>query len=94
VLYYVPLFHSFRRENLKLKENIYNAQGRCGYAYRNPSKTGVRRASQEQSEKNHWCRGPGASVFRKGGLSKQEWMVREGVGAGGRNDPSLVCTYE
>jgi hypothetical protein len=21
-------------------------------------------------------------------------MVREGVGAGGRNDPSLVCTYE
>jgi hypothetical protein len=23
-----------------------------------------------------------------------EWMVREGVGAGGRNDPSLVCTYE
>jgi hypothetical protein len=23
-----------------------------------------------------------------------EWVVREGVGAGGRNDPSLVCTYE
>jgi hypothetical protein len=23
-----------------------------------------------------------------------EWLVREGVGAGGRNDPSLVCTYE
>jgi hypothetical protein len=22
------------------------------------------------------------------------WVVREGVGAGGRNDPSLVCTYE
>jgi hypothetical protein len=22
------------------------------------------------------------------------WMVREGVGAWGRNDPSLVCTYE
>jgi hypothetical protein len=21
-------------------------------------------------------------------------MVREGVGAGGRNNPSLVCTYE
>jgi hypothetical protein len=21
-------------------------------------------------------------------------VVREGVGAGGRNDPSLVCTYE
>jgi hypothetical protein len=23
-----------------------------------------------------------------------EWVVRKGVGAGGRNDPSLVCTYE
>jgi hypothetical protein len=23
-----------------------------------------------------------------------EWVVREGVGAEGRNDPSLVCTYE
>jgi hypothetical protein len=24
----------------------------------------------------------------------KEWVVREGVGAGGRNDPSIVCTYE
>jgi hypothetical protein len=23
-----------------------------------------------------------------------EWVVREGVGGGGRNDPSIVCTYE
>jgi hypothetical protein len=23
-----------------------------------------------------------------------EWVVREGVAAGGRNDPNLVCTYE
>jgi hypothetical protein len=23
-----------------------------------------------------------------------EWVVREGVGAVGRNEPSLVCTYE
>jgi hypothetical protein len=23
-----------------------------------------------------------------------EWVVREGVGAGGRNDPSIICTYE
>jgi hypothetical protein len=23
-----------------------------------------------------------------------EWVVREGVGAGGRNEPSLICTYE
>jgi hypothetical protein len=23
-----------------------------------------------------------------------EWVVRERVGAGGRNEPSLVCTYE
>jgi hypothetical protein len=23
-----------------------------------------------------------------------EWVVREGVGAGGRNDPSIVCIYE
>jgi hypothetical protein len=22
-----------------------------------------------------------------------EWVVREGVGAGGRNDPSIVCIY-
>jgi hypothetical protein len=26
--------------------------------------------------------------------SLTEWVVREGVGAGGRNDPSFVCTYE
>jgi hypothetical protein len=24
----------------------------------------------------------------------REWVVREGVVAGGRNDPSIVCTYE
>jgi hypothetical protein len=24
----------------------------------------------------------------------EEWGVREVGGAGGRNDPSLVCTYE
>jgi hypothetical protein len=23
-----------------------------------------------------------------------EWVVREEVGTGGRNDPSIVCTYE
>jgi hypothetical protein len=23
-----------------------------------------------------------------------EWVVTEGVGTGGRNDPSIVCTYE
>jgi hypothetical protein len=23
-----------------------------------------------------------------------EWVVREGMGAVGRNDPSIVCTYE
>jgi hypothetical protein len=23
-----------------------------------------------------------------------EWVVREGVGEDGRNEPSLVCTYE
>jgi hypothetical protein len=23
-----------------------------------------------------------------------EWVVKEGMGAGGRNDPSIVCTYE
>jgi hypothetical protein len=23
-----------------------------------------------------------------------EWVVREGVGAWGRNDPTLVCTYK
>jgi hypothetical protein len=27
-------------------------------------------------------------------FEKNEWVVREGVRAGGRNDPSLVCTYE
>jgi hypothetical protein len=30
------------------------------------------------------------NYFREGA----EWVVREGVGAGVRNDPSLVCTYE
>jgi hypothetical protein len=29
-----------------------------------------------------------------GDLKGAEWMLREGVGARGRNDPSLVCTYE
>jgi hypothetical protein len=29
-----------------------------------------------------------------GGEGGVEWVVREGVGAQGRNDPSLVCTYE
>jgi hypothetical protein len=29
-----------------------------------------------------------------GEREEAEWVVREGVGAGGRNDPSLVCTYE
>jgi hypothetical protein len=23
-----------------------------------------------------------------------DWVVKEGVGAGGKNEPSLVCTYE
>jgi hypothetical protein len=26
--------------------------------------------------------------------SGAEWVVREGVGAGVRKDPSLICTYE
>jgi hypothetical protein len=30
----------------------------------------------------------------RGGEGGEDWVVREGVGAGGRNDPSLVCTYE
>jgi hypothetical protein len=29
-----------------------------------------------------------------GGEGGGEWVVREGVGAVGRNEPSLVCTYE
>jgi hypothetical protein len=32
--------------------------------------------------------------LRGGERERVEWVVREGVGAGGRNDPSLVCTYE
>jgi hypothetical protein len=31
---------------------------------------------------------------RKRKKRKYRWVVREGVGAGGRNEPSLVCTYE
>jgi hypothetical protein len=33
---------------------------------------------------------PNKSLLSEGA----EWVIREGVGAGGRNDPSLVCTYE
>jgi hypothetical protein len=33
-------------------------------------------------------------VLRGGEREGAEWVVREGVGAGGRNEPSLVCTYE
>jgi hypothetical protein len=34
--------------------------------------------------------------YRGGGGKREgvEWVVREGVGAGGRNDPNIVCTYE
>jgi hypothetical protein len=40
-----------------------------------------------------------AMIYFKHSLGRGEregagWVVREGVGAGGRNDPSLVCTYE
>jgi hypothetical protein len=31
-------------------------------------------------------------MFKK--IMPPELVVREGVGAEGRNDPSLVCTYE
>jgi hypothetical protein len=33
----------------------------------------------------------------QGGRGEREevrWVIREGVGRGGRNDPSIVCTYE
>jgi hypothetical protein len=33
---------------------------------------------------------PGGEGKREGA----EWVVRERVGAGRRNDPSIVCTYE
>jgi hypothetical protein len=33
-------------------------------------------------------------VLRGAEREGAEWVVREGVGAGGRNEPSLVCTYE
>jgi hypothetical protein len=30
----------------------------------------------------------------EGEREEAKWMVKERVGAAGRNDPSLVCTYE
>jgi hypothetical protein len=32
--------------------------------------------------------------IEEGERERAEWVVREGVGAGGRNDPSIVYTYE
>jgi hypothetical protein len=32
--------------------------------------------------------------FKKNSWEGKEWVVREGVGARGRNDPSLACIYE
>jgi hypothetical protein len=34
--------------------------------------------------------------YRGGGREREGagWVVREEVGAGERNDPSIVCTYE
>jgi hypothetical protein len=32
------------------------------------------------------------SLAIKGEREGAEWVVREGVGAGGRNDPGIVCT--
>jgi hypothetical protein len=37
---------------------------------------------------------PELEVDLRGEREGAEWVVREGVGAGGRNEPSLVCTYE
>jgi hypothetical protein len=34
------------------------------------------------------------SAGYQGGVGEREWVIREGVGAGGRKDPSIVCTYE
>jgi hypothetical protein len=31
-------------------------------------------------------------IMRRGEREVADWVVREAVGAGGRNDPSLVCT--
>jgi hypothetical protein len=28
------------------------------------------------------------------GKREGEWVVKEEVGEGGRNDPNIVCTYE
>jgi hypothetical protein len=30
----------------------------------------------------------------EGERERAEWVVRERVGAGGRNDPSIICTFE
>jgi hypothetical protein len=35
-----------------------------------------------------------STQFKGGEREGAEWVVREGVGAGGRNEPSLVCSYE
>jgi hypothetical protein len=43
-----------------------------------------------QHQKTHAQENFKERIWREGA----EWVVREGVGAGGRNDPSLVCTYE
>jgi hypothetical protein len=42
-------------------------------------------------------KGKVVSARHQGGGGEREgarWVVREGAGAGGRNDPSIVCTYE
>jgi hypothetical protein len=40
-------------------------------------------------------KGIGLTKYRKGEQKQRGGGgEREGVGAGGRNDPSLVCTYE
>jgi hypothetical protein len=33
-------------------------------------------------------------VAKGGERERVGWVIKEGVKAGGRNDPSIVCTYE
>jgi hypothetical protein len=73
-------------------QTLHNIDKRC-LVY-NPCAFQVHMTSVIFGKQEHWWFDESSHVSRDFSPKGAEWVVREGVGAGGRNDPSLVCTYE
>jgi hypothetical protein len=49
---------------------------------------------QSETKVKDFCFKEHYEESERGEREGAEWVVREGVGAGERNDPNLICTYE